>query len=283
MIVDLNGRIIPAEEAQVSAFDHGLMYGIGLFETFRTYQGRPFLLDEHLQRLQDGCDELGILYDASKAKWLERITALLVANQLEDAYVRISVSAGVAPVGLPAEDYGQPIDIIYAKPLPSTPMQHKVLRRLKTLRNSPEGTIRYKSFHFMNNLLAKRELTQAKADAAEGVFLQADGYLTEGIVSNLFFVREDILYTPSIDTGILPGITRSQVKALARKKNIQVNEGRYVWTDLIAASEVFLTNSIQEIVPVKRIEDETGVVCATLPVGPITQQLTKLYREQIGG
>src|SRR5690625_237501 len=70
LIVDLNGRIIPAEEAQVSAFDHGLMYGIGLFETFRTYQGRPFLLDEHLQRLQDGCDELGILYDASKAKWL---------------------------------------------------------------------------------------------------------------------------------------------------------------------------------------------------------------------
>lgn len=284
MIIDVNGRLMKAEEAKVSVYDHGFMYGIGLFETFRTYGGKPFLLTKHLERLNKGCREIGIVCKTAEDDWEKRIQALLRANKLVDAYFRISVSAGIDVLGLPEDEYKQPEEIIYVKPLPQTkPVQHKVLRKLHTLRNSPESLMRHKSFHFMNNVLAKRELAnQPGSKGAEGLFLNSDGNICEGIVSNVFFVKNNMVHTPSVDTGCLPGITRQFVIQLASGAGIQVEEGRYDWNQLLSADEIFLTNSIQEIIPVTIVEDVYDAISVHFEKGPLTNELMKLYRKKAG-
>jgi 4-amino-4-deoxychorismate lyase len=284
MIISINGTLTEETQAVVSVYDHGFLYGIGLFETFRTYNRKPFLLAEHIRRLTDGCQELGIAYEPNLENLTTLIEELLQANHLEDAYIRYSVSAGVEALGLPSTDYAHPTEIIYIKPLPlrdaHTYEQGKALQLLKLPRNTPEGLYRFKSFHYMNNILAKRELGQyAWATGAEGLMLSEDGYVAEGIVSNLFFVKNDTLYTPSLDTGILPGITRAHVINLAQQLQLPTQDGLYRWEDLVEADEVFLVNSIQEIVPVTTLYTPSGqpYTVGTGSPGPITRQLIQAY------
>ncbi|OCT13275.1 4-amino-4-deoxychorismate lyase [Paenibacillus pectinilyticus] len=284
MIISINGTLTPEAQAVVSVYDHGFLYGIGLFETFRTYNRKPFLLAEHLRRLTDGCQELGITYEPDLDKITNLIEQLLQANHLEDAHIRYSVSAGVEALGLPSADYAQSTEIIYIKPLPPrdvhTYEQGKALQLLKLPRNTPEGLYRFKSFHYMNNILAKRELQQyAWATGAEGLMLSEDGYVAEGIVSNLFFVKNAHLYTPSLDTGILPGITRAHVLALAQRLQLPTQDGLYRWEDLIDADEAFLVNSIQEIVPVTTLYTPSGQAYTVGKGSPgsVTRQLIQSY------
>jgi 4-amino-4-deoxychorismate lyase len=286
MIVALNGSVKDASEAVISVYDHGFLYGIGLFETFRTYNGKPYLLDRHLRRLQSGCGQLGISYRAGLEGLTALIRELLAANGLEDGYVRLTVSAGVGELGLPAGDYERPSELLLVKALPAVPEaplgRGKELRLLRTLRNTPEAEIRFKSLHYMNNIIAKRELLAGGASpGAEGLMLSRDGWLTEGIVSNLFFVKTGVLYTPSIDTGILPGITREKVLELAREAGYVTIEGLFGWEQLLEADEIFLTNSIQELVPVTVLSDTNGrrKTVGGADAGPITKQLLSLYRE----
>lgn len=307
MIVSMNGTLIEQAEAVVSIYDHGFLYGIGLFETLRTYGGRPFLLERHLARLAAGCSELGIRPAPAEADVRELIARLLTANGLADAYFRLTVTAGMDMLGLPAGDYGQPNTILYVKPLPAADeavyRTGKPLRLLRTRRNTPEGAGRLKSLHYMNNLLAKRELQSyppASPSGAgappEGLMLTADGHLAEGIVSNVFFVRrhgggsEPCLCTPSLATGILPGVTRAYVLELAAgQQGVRFEEGLYTWQDLLAADEVFITNSIQELVPVTTLIDEQGAGFAVgggsgtgnnAGAGPLTERLLQLYRKE---
>ncbi|MGG1550397.1 aminodeoxychorismate lyase [Paenibacillus ferrarius] len=283
MMISINGALLDEQQAVVSVYDHGFLYGIGLFETFRTYQGEPFLLTEHLQRLADGCRELGIAYEASETAVRASIAQLLQANSLTDAYIRFSVSAGVEALGLPGGDYTKPTEIIYIKPLPPRDEQvysdGKALQLLKLPRNTPEGLYRFKSFHYMNNILAKRELSLYPwAAGAEGLMLSEDGYVAEGIVSNLFFVKDGTLHTPSLETGILPGITRGHVLKLAAARGIPLQDGLYRWEDLVEADEVFLVNSVQEIVPVGTMYTPSGQAVTIGGPGPITRQLTAQYK-----
>ncbi|SDO94121.1 4-amino-4-deoxychorismate lyase [Paenibacillus sp. yr247] len=284
MIISLDGKLIDEQQAVVSVYDHGFLYGLGLFETFRTYNKEPFLLPEHLKRLTDGCHELGIVYKPNIERTQKLINELLHANHLQDAYIRYSISAGVEALGLPSGDYQQPMEIIYIKPLPTrdekTYQQGKTLQLLKQPRNTPEGLYRFKSFHYMNNILAKRELQQYDwAAGAEGLMLTEEGYVAEGIVSNIFFIKNATCYTPSLDTGILPGITRAYVLRLAQKQQIPTQDGLYRWEDLTEADEVFLVNSIQEIVPVTTLYTPSGHAYSVGAgsVGPITRQLSQLY------
>ncbi|MNJ40782.1 Branched-chain-amino-acid aminotransferase [compost metagenome] len=285
--IGVNGVVTPSAEAVISVMDHGFMYGMGLFETFRTYQGQPFLLARHLERLRRGCGELGIRYDVREELLRIEIKQLLEANELLDGYIRLTVSAGVGPLGLSPGDYMEPSVIIYVKPLPDyDPVLYaggKELWRLTTPRNTPEGKIRYKSLHYMNNILAKRELVDLvtnSAGAPEGLLLTAQGYLAEGIVSNLFFVRDGQLFTPEIGTGILPGITRCFVIELAQQLGLQCEEGCYTWDELLTAEEVFLTNSIQELVPVTTLVEPEGVryTVGNGTIGSITGMLLDSYR-----
>ncbi|MDF2714766.1 MAG: 4-amino-4-deoxychorismate lyase [Paenibacillus sp.] len=288
MKIAVNGQICEDQEAVISVYDHGFLYGIGLFETFRTYGGRPFLLEPHLGRLSRSCMELGIRYAPEAAETESLIARLLSANGLKDAYVRFSVSAGVDLLGLPSTDYEKPNVIVYVKPLPPrddrTYAEGKPIQLLELRRNSPEGSIRYKSFHYMNNILAKREMRRYEwAAGAEGIFLDAYGHVAEGIVSNLFWIKGGVVYTPAISTGILPGITREYVIGLAKRSGFDVREGRYEWSAVMEADEAFMTNSIQEIVPVNRGYELTGearIIGGGLP-GAVTNSLIKAYGEAV--
>lgn len=287
MIVGLNGKCIDDSKAVISVYDHGFLYGIGLFETFRTYRGRPFLLDQHLARMKKGLGELGISWELKPERICSQIDELLEANELQEAYIRFTVTAGEELLGLPSGDYHKPTEIIYVKPLPSAkpdPMaEGRGLQRLRLRRNTPEGMERFKSLHYMNNILGKRELQGYPwAAGAEGLFLDAQGCIAEGLVSNLFFVRAEdgVLCTPALSAGILPGVTRAFVLELAARAGLQTEEGRYSWEQLLCAEEVFLTNSIQEIVPVTMLFDESGDsrrVGSGTGAGSITRGLYQEY------
>ena len=297
MIVGVNGELVDGREATVSVFDHGFMYGIGLFETFRTYGGEPFLLGRHLERLRDGCRQLGIRFDIGEDAARRHIGELLKANGLRDGYVRLSVSAGAEALGLPSGDYDHPSWIVYVKPLPDPDPRWRTegrpLQLLALRRNTPEGAVRLKSFHYMNNILAKRELDRYPwARGAEGLFLDAGGHVAEGIVSNLFMVGTSAagrpaLFTSSLQTGILPGVTRAFVLELAASLGVPAEEGLYTPRDFARFTAMFITNSIMEIVPVSRIFDAEGRTVWAAEAGscgegePLVGSLMQLYREAI--
>jgi 4-amino-4-deoxychorismate lyase len=253
MFIYVNGQFVSKEEARISPFDHGFLYGMGVFETFRVYSGHPFLLDDHLDRLNRSLAELSIMHCFKRGELDTILQDLLKINDLTDAYIRLNVSAGIGDVGLQVEPYNEPNILIFPKRLPPAgELSEKKAVLLKLRRNSPEGNERIKSHHFMNNILAKREIGNA-ADI-EGIFLTEDGHLAEGVVSNLFWKKGNILYTPGIDTGILNGITRQFVIELAKKNKLTVEEGLYSYKDALEAEEMFVTNSIQEIVALTSFE-----------------------------
>lgn len=286
--IGMNGVVIDAKDAVVSVLDHGLLYGMGLFETFRTYEGSPFLLRRHLKRMEEGCRQLGIPLDMDDERLQDWIARLMGKNELKEGYIRYTITAGQGVLGLPVDDYSDPQHILYIKSLPPLSEQlytsGKALQLLSLRRNTPEGEVRHKSLHYMNNILAKRELLgySSAADGAEGLMLTAEGLLAEGIVSNLFFVKEDVICTPATTTGILPGITREMVIELAAHAGLRMEEGRYSWEELKNADEVFLTNSIQEIVPVTSLfENEERNIVSRGQCGPVTARLISLYRERV--
>lgn len=249
MYVYINGQFAKKEEVTISPFDHGFLYGLGVFETFRVYNGHPFLLDDHLDRLNAGMKMLNIEAAFTRVEVLRILNELLAKNGYSHAYIRFNVSAGNGEIGLQTDSYSQPNVIVFSKPLPAPEvMAEKKAILLEINRNTPEGTERLKSHHYLNNVLAKREI--ASATDSEGIFLTKEGFLSEGIVSNIFWYRDGILFTPDIETGILNGITRRFVIAMAREAGLDVREGFYNQEEAESADEMFLTNSIQEIVPV---------------------------------
>ncbi len=289
--IGINYGIVDAMDAKVSVMDHGFLYGMGLFESFRTYGGVPFLLDRHLKRLSEDCRYLGIPYKIDLEATSAWIASVMKANELSEAYIRYTVSAGEDVLGLPTEDYRSPNHFLIVKELPKVPSKlyrdGKGLQRLHTRRNTPEGPVRFKSLHYMNNILAKRELMSYSARTrypSEGLMLNGPGYVAEGIVSNLFFVRQGSLCTPHLDTGILPGITRELVMELSLDMGLPCEEGLYTWDDLANAEEIWMTSSIQELVPVTTLllEDGSHITIGSGTAGPITTRLLQLYREKAG-
>lgn len=248
MFIYLNGQIVKKEDAMISPFDHGFLYGVGLFETFRIYDGHPFLLDDHLERLNHGLEVLNIRHRFHREETNSILQALLEKNKLRNAYIRLNLSAGTGDIGLQTASYEEPNIIIFTKPLPPAgELTEKKAILLEQKRNTPEGDERLKSHHFLNNILAKREI--GDSPEKEGIFLSRDGFLAEGIVSNLFWKKGNFLYTPALSTGILNGITRQFVMERAKKHSLSVQEGHYTLEQALEAEEMFVTNSIQEIVP----------------------------------
>ena len=254
MLIYVNGAYVEASEAKISPYDHGYLYGLGVFETFRIYNGHPFLLDDHYERLMDALSVLQIEWKMTKDDVLRILQELLVRNGLEHAYVRFNVSAGIGEIGLQTGLYEEPSVIVFIKPLavPGKAVEKEGVI-LNQKRNTPEGTFRLKSHHYLNNILGKREI--GNVVNKEGIFLTEAGYVAEGIVSNLFFVKEGVLYTPSLETGILNGITRAFIIRIAEVLDVRVEEGLFTQKELLSADEVFVTNSIQEIVPLNQIEE----------------------------
>lgn len=252
MYIYINGDYLPENEVKISPFDHGFLYGLGVFETFRIYDGHPFLLDDHFQRLAKGAKELNIELKLEKQDVEVALLNLLTLNNLKDAYVRLNISAGEAPIGLQTEAYTNPNVIIFIKPISSSLPKTKKATFLKIARNSPEGKERLKSHHYLNNILGKREISDLNQ---EGIFLSDKGHVAEGIVSNIFWAKDGQVFTPSLNTGILNGITRQFVLKMLKRNNITFQEGFYFPSDVIEADEVFITNSIQEIVLITSLNE----------------------------
>jgi 4-amino-4-deoxychorismate lyase len=277
MLIYANGRIVPAEDAVVSVLDHGFLYGIGLFETVRVYNRRLFLWKEHYARLCAGLSAFRIKHNWSDEDLADAILQTVAANGLEDAYVRLSVTGGEEGVGLIGEAYVRPSLFIFVKQVApiAEPPSPKCLHTVTIPRQTPEGRQRYKSHSFLNNALAKLET--GPDPGVEGLFLTREGYICEGVVSNVFWVRGERLFTPSADTGILEGVTRRFLMSLAEQLGISVEEGCYPLESLQDADEAFVTNSIQEIVPVSAVNE------TLLPqsYGPYTKALRKAYRRAV--
>lgn len=282
MICWMNGQYIEASELMVSPFDHGFLYGLGFFETMRTYKGEPVFLQDHFQRLMESLNIYHIDMPYTLSELAEVMQQLNDLNGGDDGYFRINVSAGVHDLGLAPNEYQKPNVIVFRKPLtlPARGTEKQAVL-LKTVRNKPETDIRSKSHHYGNNVLARMELPNLAS--YEGFFLTEDGYLAEGITSNIFWAKRDVLYTPSLNTGILPGITRKIVMVIAQELGYEVRESLYDQCDLAEAQECFITNSVQELVPISSLGQKSFAGAD----GAIYQRLHQAYiaeiREIVGG
>ncbi|KMJ56703.1 4-amino-4-deoxychorismate lyase [Bacillus sp. LL01] len=252
MIVYKDGSWQPIEETNVSVMDHGFLYGVGLFETFRTYNGMPFLFHDHLIRLRKGLESVYIDWHESDEYLEGLVEEALKKNEVSDGVIRLNVTAGISNWGLPTETYHTPSLLLFTRPVPQMAIESKGAVFLERRRNTPEGDTRLKSHHYLNNLLGKREL--GARTEVEGIFLTQEGYVAEGLVSNIFWIKGDTIYTPSISTGILNGVTRKFILHLSSLIGLEVQEGMFTPEDLLHGNEVFITNSTQEIVRIDRLD-----------------------------
>ncbi|MBO0602866.1 aminodeoxychorismate lyase [Sporosarcina sp. E16_3] len=249
----MNGEFLRAEELKISPFDHGFLYGAGFFETFRTYGGNVLLYDKHMERLHAALTEYRITMPYDETEILAAVRKLDDLNGGQDGYFRLNVSAGVHDIGLAPSSYASPNVILFRKELaPAVRGTEKRAVWLETTRNKPESTVRHKSHNFLNNVRGRLELPSLKE--LEGLFVTAENFVAEGVTSNIFWVKNGVLFTPAVETGILPGTTRAFIIECARVAGITVNEGFYGKEHVEGADELFVTNAVQELVPLSMVE-----------------------------
>jgi branched-chain amino acid aminotransferase len=281
MLVYLNGRFVPKGQALVSVFDHGFLYGDGIYETMRAYGGRIFLLKKHLARLKRSAQSISLKLPLSLDKISEALNKSLSVNKIQNAYVRLHISRGPGEIGLDPALCSAPTMVIVAKPFHDYPaayyMRGVSVAIVKTRRNHPLALApSIKGTNFLNNILAKIEAITA--GAYEGIMLNWEGYVAEGTISNIFMVKKGVLHTPHLSTGILEGVTRDLVLRLAKGSRIPLRESKILPRNLRAADECFITNTTMEIMPVATIDKK--------PVGngrpgPITTALQQAYKKEV--
>jgi|AntRauMinimDraft_4_1070384.scaffolds.fasta_scaffold00010_123 branched-chain amino acid aminotransferase len=262
-VYHLDGDLVPADEAVVSVEDRGFAYGDAAFETMRAYGGELFRWVDHADRLANTCETLALDHGLSDEDLKRRIDETLTANDLDDAYVKCSITRGVQPGTLDPQPEIDPTVVVTTKPLArggvdSDPIYDgpATIQTTKTRKPSSRALpADAKTHNYLNGILARLELRVTGAD--EALMLDPDGNVAEGATSNLFFVDGTGLKTPSLDGPVLPGITRKTVIELAEEEGIPVEEGTYAPDAVREADEVFLTNSTWEIRPVTQVDGIT--------------------------
>ena len=273
----LNGKIISDIDANISSADRGFLYGDGIYETLRSYNGKPFKLADHLERMRHSARQLKISFDYTNADIGERINELLEKNHTQDAYIRITLSRGSGGGRLQMDDNIEPTTLIQLKPF--SPYDSKLYDEGMSLvvsdykRSTTCPISRYKSTNLLQSILRKEESN--KKSAHETIILNTDGFVAECVVSNIFMVCGGSVITPSLDTNILPGITRRMVLDICKDSGIPSSEEHFKVDALIKAEEVFITNSLMEIMPVSTIND---CKIGNSVTGKITQQITNAYK-----
>lgn len=282
MHVYINGSLFPESEAKVSVFDHGFLYGDGIYETMRSYEGVVFMLDEHIRRLYRSASLIRLAIPKSAAEIKSAIHKTLKANSLKNAYIRLTVSRGFGKIGLDPELCEKPTFVIVTnefKDYPGSFYKKGVKLIISSVKRNLKEAInpQIKSLNFLNNILAKIEAK--KKNAYEALMLNSQGCLTEGTICNIFFVlkkkNKAVLCTPSVDCGILDGITRNIVLELAQKSGIKTKEGKFKKEDIYRASEVFITNTTMEIMPVCKVDS------VSYQAGTVTRLLHEAYKENV--
>ena len=276
--VFLNGQLIPAQQGHLSVFDAGFLHGAGLFETMRAYNGIVYRLDEHLDRLINSAEQLLIPVAGDKDFLRQAVKQTVQANELNEARVRLTISRGSLRDDPNELKSGTVLVTASALvPYPDEYYQKGMTVLLADSKlNSADPVARHKSTNYLSRLLALRKAREL--GAGEALCFSEINHLAEGCVSNVFLVRDGKLLTPSLDEPILPGITRAAVLELAKAEKIPLGEQTLTIDDLLAAEEVFLTNSIMAIMPVRRIEKHE--VGQDKP-GALTKWLSQLYGQDV--
>lgn len=279
MLIYLNGRLVKKEAARVSVFDHGLLYGDGVFEGIRSYKCLVFKLNEHIDRLYTSAHAIALEIPMTKIRMREAILKTLKANRLRDAYIRLVVTRGEGDLGLDPRTCRKPTIFIIADKIalypPALCKQGMTLVTVPTRRNISEAlSPRIKSLNYLNNILGKIEALNA--GVPEAVMLDQNGFVTECTGVNIFMVQGSRLLTPAVSVGILAGITRSVVLGLATRADLEPCETALTRFDLFCADEVFLTGTAAEIIPVVKID---GRVIGAGVAGQKTLQLLTHFRK----
>ncbi|TET47680.1 branched-chain-amino-acid transaminase [Candidatus Aerophobetes bacterium] len=275
----IDGKFLPEEEAKISVFDHGFLYGDGVFEGIRAYGGRVFKLEEHLTRLWDSARAINLTIPLSKDELREKILETLRHNKLKDAYLRLLVSRGKGDLGLDPRKCPRSSLIIIAHKISVYPedFYEKGLEVIvaSTRRNAPSAlNARIKSLNYLNNILAKIEANFQ--GMGEAIMLSQDGYVAEGAADNIFVVKDGELLTPPTWIGILKGITRDVVIELAEKEGLPVKEETFTPFSLYSCHECFLTGTAAEIIPVTKVD---GKIIGEGKAGPITKKLIEKFQQ----
>lgn len=279
LLVWLNGELVTKSQAKVSVFDHGFLYGDGVFEGIRAYNGRVFMLDEHLDRLYESAKSIWLTIPMTKEEMKEAILKTLRANGLKDAYIRVVVSRGEGDLGLDPRKCSKPNVVVITDKIELFPEEFYErgieMVTVSVRRNSPQAlNPNIKSLNYLNNILAKIEAINA--GKPEGLMLTIDGYVAEGTGENIFIVKKGVILTPPAHMGILKGITRQVVINLACESGISVREEVLTLHDVYTADECFITGTAAEIMPVVKLDGRT--IGDGVP-GPITKALIKKFRQ----
>jgi branched-chain amino acid aminotransferase len=275
----ISGTLYDKEDAKISVYDHGLLYGDGVFEGMRVYGGKVFRLPEHLERLWNSAKAIWLEIPVTPEALAQAVNETVAVNGIKDGYVRLVITRGAGTLGLDPNHCRSPEIIIIADTITLYPREYyeKGLHivTVSTMRNHPAAlSPRIKSLNYLNNILAKIEGMQA--GCVEALMLNQKGEVAECTGDNIFLVRKGELLTPSVEAGILEGITRAVVIELAREQRIPVREMPLTKHDVYIADECFLTGSAAEIVPVTKVDSRK--IGAGVP-GPITLRLLDRFHE----
>jgi branched-chain amino acid aminotransferase len=275
----IDGNFYDQTEAKISVFDHGLLYGDGVFEGIRFYNDRVFRFDEHIDRLWDSARSIGLEIPMSKSELIAATLETIRQNDLHDGYIRLILTRGVGSLGLSPDSCRRPSVIIIAATIALYPedLYHKGLTMVTcgTRRTSPASlSPRVKSLNYLNNILAKLEAQNA--GAGEGLMLNEQGYVAECTGDNIFIIRNGQMSTPHLNSGILEGVTRAVVFELAEKLQVPTIECELTRYDVYTADECFLTGTAAEVIPAVQLDRR---LIGNGQPGPFTLKFIESFRE----
>ncbi len=275
----LNGELVDKGEAKISVFDHGYLYGDGIFEGIRAYNGRVFRFEEHLTRLYESAKAIMLNIPMQKEEMKEAVLKTIRANELKDAYIRLVVSRGVGDLGLDPKKCDEATVVIIASDITLYPDEFYEngleVVTVPTRRNIPEGVNpRVKSLNYLNNIMAKIEANQA--GVLEAIMLNNEGYVAECTGDNIFIVKGSKLITPPTYAGILKGVKREVVMGVAPEFDLEVREELFTRHDLFTADECFLSGTAAEVIPVVKVD---GREIGNGRPGEYTWKLIERFRE----
>ncbi|HUC84539.1 MAG TPA: branched-chain-amino-acid transaminase [Candidatus Acidoferrales bacterium] len=277
MKIFIDGKFYGERDAKVSVFDHGFLYGDGVFEGIRSYNGRVFKLKEHVDRLFSSAHSILLEIPLSSAEVCRAVVDTIRANKLKDSYVRLVVTRGIGTLGLNPRSCKKPSVVVIAGKIQVYPpemyaqgMEMVTVPTVRNLHSAVNPAI--KSLNYLNNILAKIEANNAGVE--EAVMLNAGGYVAEGTADNLFIVKNGALFTPPLSSGALYGITRATVIELAEQAGVRVSEPNLTRYDLFNADECFVTGTGAEIMPVVKID---GRAVGSGKPGALTAKLVEAY------
>jgi branched-chain amino acid aminotransferase len=281
--VYIGGKFVDKEDAKISVYDHGLLYGDGVFEGIRSYAGQVFRMKEHVDRLYESARAIHLVIPMTREEMAKAIEETLAVNNFTDAYIRLVVTRGAGSLGLDPRRTTDPQVIIITDSISLYPEEYYenglAIITAGTIRNHPAAlSPRIKSLNYLNNILAKIEGTNA--GCLEALMLNHSGYVAECTGDNIFIVKHGVIHTPSIDAGILDGITRQAVIDLATSLGIAVIERTMERHDILTADECFLTGTAAEVIPVTKLD---GRPIGDGEVGPISRKLRASYGKLVRG